>query len=671
MLDFTVGYSIDNRRRHDGDINEMVAFLDTLVFSGAQGTTALYVAVFLMLGWFIGWTLRRPVPEAIAYGLIVLAGAAAFTFAWSKMLNLPSAFYGFLVVANIAWVIYVLRRQVFLMRDRFEGSVVKYLIAIALPVAGLLIVNLVQPDASADIASHQGWDPLYVDAAFARGFFFDPRTTTLGNGYLVSISYLGDLIGLTAFGKWLGLTNTYAIYNAGATACSIAAVLVLTYTFQHHLLAQVCYVVMLVILLRVDGVFRLFVGYNYSEAILYLGGALVCYALVARAELHRALLAAAGASLFLVFSRHYGAFYAACYITIALIWTRLRDRTAPVRPSLILMGCLFVFTLQEFIYIVYPPSDFYPAGKLVTSNWASTSQLGNLLLTLNDLGFTYRGVWPADARLLRSLCWLFVILFAVRAIVLEGPARAQALRALMPVTVLIFPFVLQILTGYRTTADYNKMFVLGIFFHGWYLAYGLMICLSFPRVAALMDELCEKWNESRWRIFVTTMAGIAVVFALSGKLSGHRIVVDGPQAYLRWAFATYRKTNADMNIARLIKARFGDQSAQLAARPVLYLHYEPGVSLRLYLGGDLFRDLDFWSPPVQEKIAVSQTFSDLLDALGRPNVYFSLGSSIAYSKFFEIASLEKFASEMADPVAAGWATEILRFKTSQFVVTMP
>ena len=146
------------------------------------------------------------------------------------------------------------------------------------------------------------------------------------------------------------------------------------------------------------------------------------------------------------------------------------------------------------------------------------------------------------SRLLRSLCWLFVILFAVRAIVLEGPARAQALRALMPVTVLIFPFVLQILTGYRTTADYNKMFVLGIFFHGWYLAYGLMICLSFPRVAALMDELCEKWNESRWRFCDHHGWDCRGVCAI-GKLSGHRIVVDGPQAYLRWAFATYRETN--------------------------------------------------------------------------------------------------------------------------------
>ena len=35
-----------------------------------------------------------------------------------------------------------------------------------------------------------------------------------------------------------------------------------------------------------------------------------------------------------------------------------------------------------------------------------------------------------------------------------------------------------------------------------------------------------------------------------------------------------------MNIARLIKARFGDQTAQVATRPIMYLHYEPGVSLR-------------------------------------------------------------------------------------------
>jgi hypothetical protein len=198
-----------------------------------------------------------------------------------------------------------------------------------------------------------------------------------------------------------------------------------------------------------------------------------------------------------------------------------------------------------------------------------------------------------------------------------------------------------------------------------------MVCLSFPRVVALMDGLRGSWQVKRWGLVIAFVAGIAVVVVLFGKLSGHRMVTEEPKAYLRWAFTTYRETNADMNIARLIKARFGDQSAQVAARPVLYLHYEPGVSLRLYLGGDLFRDLDFWSPPVQEKIAVSQTFSDLLDALGRPNVYFSLGSSIPYSKFFETASLEKFASEMADPVAAGWATEILRFKTSRFVVTMP
>ena len=52
----------------------MMEFVDTLVFSGAQGTTAVYVLCFLVLGWLVGWTLRRPAPEAVAFGLIVLAG---------------------------------------------------------------------------------------------------------------------------------------------------------------------------------------------------------------------------------------------------------------------------------------------------------------------------------------------------------------------------------------------------------------------------------------------------------------------------------------------------------------------------------------------------------------------------------------------------------------------
>ena len=80
----------------------MMEFVDTLVFSGAQGTTAVYVLCFLVLGWLVGWTLRRPAPEAVAFGLIVLAGSAAFSFAWAKMLHLPIVIFGILVMANIA-----------------------------------------------------------------------------------------------------------------------------------------------------------------------------------------------------------------------------------------------------------------------------------------------------------------------------------------------------------------------------------------------------------------------------------------------------------------------------------------------------------------------------------------------------------------------------------------
>jgi len=102
---------------------------------------------------------------------------------------------------------------------------------------------------------------------------------------------------------------------------------------------------------------------------------------------------------------------------------------------------------------------------------------------------------------------------------------------------------------------------------------------------------------------------------------------------------------------------------------ILYLHYEPGIGLRYYLGGEFFRDLDFWSEPVQRHVPASATFPELLRRLGHPTVYVSYADGLRYAGHVDHREWEKYRTEIEALEGAPWVERVVRYGPARLFVT--
>ena len=99
----------------------------------------------------------------------------------------------------------------------------------------------------------------------------------------------------------------------------------------------------------------------------------------------------------------------------------------------------------------------------------------------------------------------------------------------------------------------------------------------------------------------------------------------------------------------------------------MYLYYEPGTSLRLYLGGEFLKDIDFWSVPVREKIIISKSFKELLHHLNYPNVYIGLMKNGKVPDFgFPVKA--SLISEIENYSSASWFKRAFKYKNAMFFI---
>jgi len=69
------------------------------------------------------------------------------------------------------------------------------------------------------------------------------------------------------------------------------------------------------------------------------------------------------------------------------------------------------------------------------------------------------------------------------------------------------------------------------------------------------------------------------------------------------AVAGYWDTRpTEMKLVAAVTARYGAAAAATLGGPVMYPHQEPGIGLRNFAPGDIHRDLDRYSPPVQNAL---------------------------------------------------------------------
>ena len=627
--------------------------LDYFLLNEPQFSTAGFVMLFFILSSAAGFLLRRPLAEASAFGFLILAGSANLSLYIFRPLGLPTAAFGFAVFGIALLISWILRRTVFpapAPKESLDWVSVSFITAMT---AILWAGNILHPYPDANFSAQQGWAPLYVEGSFRAGHFLIIEEMNFGPGLMTAFYYFTDLIGMVSLGAWFGAEQTYPAYNASSMLAAMLAFAVLMRALRHNRLALIVFFVLSLASFAVDPFFRVVLGGNWSDAFLYLSGALVLYYLATGNGLKEALLAATAVTIFFVFSRHYGAFLSGVMMIalFAVAWFHGKQRD--LRPWLILGFMLVAFSVREIYYIILQPTPYYPGSWIVDRIPYTFKALA--LGALTDWGLL-KGSDPSSL----SLGWRNIYLVALAALFFVQRKKIfrqkrRLLTYLAPCVVMVAPLALQVITGYRTNTNYSKLYIVGIFFLAWYPAY--LTYFLFP--TRILPELTIKRGVALFGVLAVVVA--FVVAGISGKVELPRLTRDGPGPYLHWAF---QRDIVDREIAKQLKSEYGDTASE---RPVLYLYYEPGITLRYYLGGDFFSDYDYWSEVVLEKSRTATSLYDLLARLGYPNIYIGISDNTGYVEFLD-DERQKFKAEFQAIRQMPWVDKIIEHGSARMII---
>ncbi len=631
--------------------------LDYFLLNAPQFTTALYTGLFVVLSGILGVALRRRWIEGAAWGFLVLAGSADLAIFISRSLDLPTAIFGLLVAAICGAIIFLLRTVFFTAAATPEPTGKVYMAVIVGFCAVIWAGNILHPWPDSGFSSHHGWVPLYIQDSFSLGRFVSIEDTAFGEGLMTSLFYPADLLGLVALAGWLGADQVYPAFNAGSIAATLLMFALLSRSLKGNTVALAVFFLLSMVSFTVDPFFRTVLGGNWGDVLMYLGGALVCFYLSQGNRVERAFLLAAAASTFLVFGRHYGAFYSACIIAggFGVSWGLLRQRS--IRPWLVVGALWAAFSARELYYLLGRVTPYYPGSWQLERAPFSGHDL--FFGALTDWGLIDASTLSVSGISMRSL-YLVVLAAALWRLWPQIKAhKFQIIALLAPFAILLAPLLLQILTGYRTNMSYSKTYVVGIFFFSWYPAF-LMSHLVSDQGLAL-----------RWpKIRMPVIAGLAV----GGLLLGAALVKTvKPGRFIGNDLASsldklFEDNIVDREIVAALRRELSQEEMNdVVRRPVLYMYFEPGTTLRLYLGGDFFKDLDFWSARTGELGRDTASFGVLLEKLGYPNLYVGLMPA-GQVPDFKIAERRKFFAEIENPGQAAWLDRIVQYGSARFYV---
>ncbi|MGE4279577.1 MAG: hypothetical protein AB7G62_08320 [Magnetospirillum sp.] len=625
----------------------MLSTLDLLLLGTDQRAILFCVVTIALIATFLGRLSRLPWVEAGAFGMIVLSGSAALLLFAFRALRLPLDFYVpcvLLIAIGVAWLF----RRLLPPLPAFPIGHAGWAWSTFAILAGVLwVMHIVQLEPSANMSSHHGWYPLYIEGSFQLGRFAEIADMSIGDGYMASIFYNMDLMGLVAFGKGLGLGSAWHVYSAGSVLAALLSMAVLIRSLSTSRLGLLVFSVMVVGLLGTDFLYRSTLARNWGDAFLYLSGALLLAILARGKDVRTVTLWCAATSLFLVFGRHYGAFYAGLIFLVGYLANGRANRDWSLHPWFI-MGCLLLlFSAREVSCFIDPPSLYYPGQKLLDVALESSPSL--IMGSLNDLGLTTDSTLSP---LILSFRNLYLLAFPI--LLVAGWKQAHSLAHLgwlaVPMGIAVLPQILQYLTLYRSSPDYSKTTLLAVHLMAWYPAFAV----------THIKSLRESKLPSRWLAPILALGLVGLVSLLVIKRQSIPFTAMNPLNLITATRDLYQQKNPDYQIAQRILAIGDQQGSDIAAHQILYFHYEPGIGLRNFIGGSLFCDRDFWTPDVQNRIARSANLGDLVAQLGYPNLYLSRSSSLLYQRYYSEA-WRKYETEMADIEHQPWVDRVIRY----------
>ena len=631
--------------------------LDYFLLNEPQFSTALFTGLFLLLSSAIGFVLRRQWIEGGAWGFLILAGSADLAIFISRTVDLPTTIFGLLVLAVSAIITFVLRTSFFPPHQQAE-EIGKMYVAVLVVLGGVVWAgNILHPMPNSGFSSHHGWVPLYIQESFSLGRFINIEDTAFGEGVMTALYYPADLLGLVALSGWLGADEVYPAFNAGSIAATLLMFGVLARSLRKSPEALVFFFILTMVMFGFDPFFRTVLGGNWGDVLMYLGGALICYYLSQCERTERAIVLAATASVFLVFSRHYGAFYSAIIIASCFFisWGCLRQRS--FKPWLIIGGLWSILSFRELYYIFGQFTKYYPGSWVVERRPLSLES--HFLGALNDWGLIGGTELSLSGISFRAL-YILVLAFVLWKM---WPQIKQqnllTISIISPMLVLLAPLALQIVSGYRNGGNYSKLYILGIFFFAWYPSFLLMRLASH-------GGAYELWH----KIKMPLLAGCFLVIVSLGALFSHQMkperFISGDLAMTLDKLFEDNIVDRDM-VARLREELYPEEIKDVISSPIMYVYFEPGTSIRLYLGGEFMKDLDFWSTPVGEQAKNSSSMSDLLEKLNYPNIYIGLMPKGKISGYPD-AVRRKFIAEIEQVDTAIWLKKVVKVGSARFYV---
>ena len=573
------------------------------------------------------------------------------------MLDLPTTVFGLLVLAVSAILTFVLRTSLPPPHQPAE-EIRNIYIAVLVVLGGVIWAgNILHPMPDASFSSHHGWVPLYIQESFSLGRFVNIEDTAFGEGAMTSLYYPADLLGLVALSGWLGTDEVYPAFNAGSIAATMLMFGVLARSLRESPGALVFFFILTLVMFGFDPFFRVVLGGNWGDVLMYLGGALVCYYLSQYERMERAIVLAGTASVFLVFSRHYGAFYSAIIIVFCFFvsWVYLRQRR--LTPWLILGGLWGILSLRELYYLLGQSTKYYPGSWVLERRPLSLEE--HFLGALNDWGLidgtdlTLSGI---SFRALYVLVLAFVLWKMWPQIKHD---KLLTISIISPILVLLAPLTLQIISGYRTSMNYSKLYILGIFFFAWYPPFLLMRLTSHGGIHTL-------WHKTKMPIVVGgTVLILCLCTVFFHQMKPERFIGHDLKMTLDNLFED-KIVDREM-VERLREELSPEEFKDVISHPIMYMYFEPGTSIRLYLGGKFMKDLDFWSAPVGEQAKNAKSMGDLLEKLNYPNIYIGLFQNGKITGYPD-AVLRKFIAEIETVDAAPWLKNVVKEGTARFYI---
>lgn len=614
----------------------MIAFLNHFFFDEAPRAAFVYAAVMFLSSLALGRALGRRWIDGAALGYLILIGATNTAMFVAQRLSLPFVWFGLLsggcVFAIAGWLrVYVFRVPA----TRDEGWLLVF------PVAALFLlvwlVYVIPPYPAAGFDMFQAWFPEYARAAAIHGRLLLEDDMGFGHGLLAyaGLYYAPNTLGPTILAAWLGLgvDGLYPHYLGASALAAFLALAVLADLLRHRPGALLLYVVLCIAFFRLSGHVRLVLGNPWYDTVLPLAGAVATRHLVSAPMRPEALFHVAAVAAFMVFGRNYGAFFAAVLSLGLFVAYRAMTGEWKVGRWAAIAVLQAVLAAKEITQVITHGLYFPRAGSAGSlPKWANLigGTLEDWLMTPTDWGLVIPkfGAVPVGP------------IFLAGAAVLLWRARGtggmmdwrKAWLVLAPWIVLVLPVLLEGATGYRRAAP-SKPYLVAVAFIPWYGAW------LFAQAG--IEERLALWTRLHRRRFALAAALVVVgaTIPFAAWVVERPLWKEGAGAYFGRATGTYLANNWDHQMMQELVRR--NLAETVRPRPIVYFYYEPGISLRYFLGGDFFADLDFWSEPVKKAAVEARDLGDLVARLGYPSLY------ISYPTFMGMASIDGDDSRLA------------------------